>query len=105
MIQDINAICEECDEAITNPICPDCLERQAVAWLMERKKDFLIKKVKEKMNNIKKQSSDSDSNVNCIICKNKISICPHCTSKEILKVMQKEKRIFGDFLNLFNYVY
>ena len=34
-------MCEEkcliCDEAITNPVCPDCLERQVCCWADERK--------------------------------------------------------------------
>lgn len=105
MIQNIHALCEECDEAITNPICPDCLERQALAWLMERRQNLLIMKVKERLNSIKKYSESNESEVNCIICKNKLSICPHCTSKELLKVFNKEKRLLRDFMTVFNYLY
>lgn len=102
--QNIYAICEECDEAISNPICPNCLERQAIAWLMERKKETLVIRVKDRMDLIKRQSNSSKSNVNCVICKNKLSICPHCTSNEILKALNKEKKLSNDFLRLFNYI-
>jgi len=102
--QEIYALCEECDEAITNPICPDCLERQIIAWLMERNKEVLVMKIRERMKLIKSQSNSSKSNVNCVICKNKLSICPHCTSNEILKALKKERRLSSDFMSLFDYV-
>lgn len=105
MRQDMRAICEECNEAITNPICPNCLERQAIAWLMERKKELLVHKVKDRLAVIKKHSKESNSNVNCVICKTKLSICPHCTATELWKVLQKEKRIANDFLVMFSYIY
>ena len=102
--QDIYALCEECDIAITNPICPDCLERQAVTWLIERNKEVLAMRIRERIEKVNRQSRNSYSNVNCVICKNKLSICPHCTSKEILKVLNKERRLHNDFLSLFDYI-
>lgn len=106
MRQDLHAICEECDEAITNPICPDCLERQVIAWLGEiGGKEGLILKVKDRMELVKKQSKENDSNVSCILCGKKLGICPHCASKELLRIFQKEKRLLERFLTLFSYVY
>lgn len=105
MTQNIHAICEECNEAITNPVCPDCLEKEVIAWLRERQREDLILKINDRMSLLKKQSRESECKVKCIICKTDFGICSHCTSRQLLKVFQREKRLINNFLTLFSYVY
>ena len=71
--------CVICGEAITNPVCPDCLGKQIVYWISERNPS-LVPVVK----NITEGNREySHGGTSCIICKNEIYICPHCYCNDI----------------------
>lgn len=107
MTKNIHAICEECNEAVTNPICPSCLEREAVIWLSEIGKENFIAKVNEKMAPLKsKKGEDSlEEEINCIICGKSLTVCPHCASKKLMEAFRNDKKLLGMFLTYFGYVY
>ena len=99
--------CLECNEAITNPLCPLCLTKQIDVWLSSypseiRKK--LIGNVKdyvEKANNIAGKSSG------CIACNKPTgSLCPYCFTNHVfdeLKRLKVSRVILKEFLQFFNY--
>lgn len=99
--------CLECDEAVSNPLCPMCLTRQIDAWLSsypsEIRKKIVgnIKEYVEKANNIAGESTK------CIVCNKKTaSLCPYCFTNHVLdelKRLRVARLILKEFLQFFNY--
>jgi len=71
--------CLICYEAITNPICPECLEKQMMYWAHELQPSLasVLKRVGESVKEFDMKSTD------CVICRRNMNICPHCYCKEI----------------------
>ena len=89
-----HAICIECKEAISNPICPSCLEKEIIAWLSESNlENSLIAQIKEKIALLIKQNKDRlDNAMLCIVCKkNKSFVCPGCFSRYIYNALRNPK--------------
>lgn len=92
--------CRICDEAITNPICKECLEEEMTSWLSDRE---------ERLVPVAKIAKDTfvdtnTSRVNCIICKKFMEICPHCYTSEVLMGLKDHKsENIENFSRSFNY--
>ena len=79
-------VCQICNEAITNPICIDCLEQEALYWARDRDTK-LIRQIK----NLKKSFDVFDLNTEkCIRCGNEMRVCSHCFLTEIAKLIKDE---------------
>ena len=90
--------CIGCHEDVTNPICPACLEKEIVTWLSERKPD-LVPCITGASNEI-----TGAWVTYCIVCGDKMGICGHCFTKEIIEVIrQKAPELEDEFLLLFNF--
>jgi hypothetical protein len=93
--------CVICDEAITNPICPDCLGKQVGFWAYENNESLMpvIVKIGESVKEFK------HDNTSCIICRRDMNVCPHCYCSEIYSWLQENrfKRLCKKFLKHFNY--
>ncbi|MFT4304446.1 MAG: hypothetical protein ACMXYG_07805 [Candidatus Woesearchaeota archaeon] len=93
--------CIICDEAITNPICPYCLEKQVMYWISERKASLipLLKKVGESVKEF------SHENTFCAVCNNDMNVCPHCYCNEIYTwlIENNYKELAEEFLESFNF--
>ncbi|PIN80737.1 hypothetical protein COV11_03430 [Candidatus Woesearchaeota archaeon CG10_big_fil_rev_8_21_14_0_10_30_7] len=77
--------CDVCNEAITNPICTDCLQTEVTHWM----EDFNAGNVEE-VKSLKKLFAHFKSGVNCIICKNELNVCAHCYCKEAKRYVNPE---------------
>ncbi len=71
--------CVICDEAITNPICPECLERQVMYWIAEIKPS-LVPILRGIGSSVK---TFTHGNTSCVICGSSMNVCPHCYCNEI----------------------
>jgi hypothetical protein len=93
--------CVICDEAITNPICPTCLEHQVVQWVVE-KKPSLVPIFKQIRTSIQ---AFTHENTTCILCKNNINVCPHCYCQEIYAWLSESEYISlaEEFKEKFNF--
>ncbi len=88
------ARCIQCDEPITNPICPDCLAKQMRAWLSEIAPS-LSKEI---------SGFGMDGEIACIFCGNSMSICAHCFSKDIYEQLkEKDAKIAREFMSRFDF--
>ena len=65
--------CVECEEVITNPICPDCLADHMNIILLEH--DPSIKDLV--------QGARIEGNTVCISCGQRMGLSAHCFSKDI----------------------
>lgn len=98
--------CLSCSEAITNPLCHNCLGEEVKTWLgfypdLKRKFLPLLKKYIQEVNN------SAMGAVNCVSCKKKkAALCPYCFTEGVLSLLKKsktDKNIIGDFLSIFNF--
>ena len=91
--------CIQCQEAITNPICPDCIEKEIIAWLND-KAPALIPSIENKGN-----ESVTAWVTRCIVCNNKMGLCGHCYTKDVVEIIRnnKNRMLEEEFVNLFNF--
>jgi len=95
-------MCVVCDEAITNPICVSCFEREVEGWL-EKKEPRLVYFFK---NRAEMFSGMGEHGVNCIICGKKMDFCVHCYGKEVYEwldeIYPNKRGIVNEFLSMFD---
>ena len=88
--------CQLCMEAITNPICVNCLDRQLKTWFMGNKDYFAVSELRRDM-----ELFESDG-ANCIICGKENAVCTYCFSDEVFTLLrERDKKISEDFRNVF----
>ncbi len=98
--------CLECDEAIFNPICPDCLLREIDSWIIKypKLKRKIVPKLKKYIQSLKKLSKSSTQ---CIACnKKRASLCTFCFTDFVfkkLKQLHASKTAQKEFLVFFNF--
>jgi len=99
-LEEANQMCVLCDEAITNPICLDCLEKSMEQWA-EAIKPAIVNGLAEKAWLFKSYTHEGTK---CVVCGNNINICAHCFCKDIYEWLQKEySETTESFLVCFNY--
>ncbi len=93
--------CVVCQEAITNPICPECLQREIEHWLAD-KEPTLISEFRAYTGIFKAYSHDG---VGCVICGNNMNICAHCFCSDTYEFLSDnfDEGAAEDFLFSFNY--
>jgi hypothetical protein len=92
--------CVICQEAITNPICPECLQREIEHWLADTMPS-LIGRVKGYAGVFDTYRHEA---THCVICGNTMSICAHCFCKDIYELIESELgEVSGNFLFSFNF--
>ncbi|MFH1849611.1 MAG: hypothetical protein ABH879_05480 [archaeon] len=94
-----NDVCMVCEEAITNPICRHCLEKQGTQWAAE-KVPGLVPQL-QKAGDVFSQMEPG--NMTCIICGGDIDVCAHCCCKEMLSVVEEDPELADEFMRLFDF--
>ena len=95
-----NEVCVICDEAITNPICPECLINEMQLWAYEL--DPKLADIIGEM--IFVFSSYEHPLSSCVVCGKRTNICPHCVAKEIYEhVAARDEELAPLFVKRFNY--
>jgi len=86
--------CMECDEVITNPLCTDCLSKEMQIMIGEY--DFeLAKQIK---------GFNVEGSTTCIFCRNKMSLCAHCFSKDVYTFLREVNPCLAkEFLSRFDF--
>jgi len=92
--------CVVCEEAITNPVCSECLATEIRHWLVE-KKPSLVPLFEEKADIF---SASTPEGTTCILCNSGMNVCPHCLSLEVYLWLQEDYEDYAEeFLDLFNF--
>ncbi|MBI2112644.1 hypothetical protein HYT52_03870 [Candidatus Woesearchaeota archaeon] len=87
--------CIECDDIITEPICPECL-----AHRMQEFVHYFDQKLAEEIESLVVE----DGETSCIFCGKKMNLCAHCFSKEIYQFLQeKNPQAAEEFLGRFDF--
>jgi hypothetical protein len=93
--------CVECQDVITNPLCPTCLRKSIVSWLAEaapaKVRAFYA---------AQKGIAPKTGYVTCIKCRGKMDLCTHCYSSHVLSWLRKDPELAKateEFLTYFNF--
>lgn len=90
--------CVVCEQVITNPVCPDCLEQEVKTWLYEVKPE-LVAEAEDKTTDIAWKAGSST----CILCKDKMTLCPYCYLKHIESLVKYDSKLKDQFQTFFNF--
>jgi hypothetical protein len=97
--------CLQCSEAITNPICHNCLAKGIKNWMSSYPK--IKKEMTPKLKSYLRQVNELvENSVNCVSCNKKAALCPYCFTEGVLNLLKKNKineQIIQDFLSIFNF--
>ncbi|MFC1801506.1 hypothetical protein ACFLZB_03500 [Nanoarchaeota archaeon] len=86
--------CTVCNEAITNPVCPECLAKSISVWLAE-KDPSLAQDI---------HGFETEGPTNCIFCGKNMAVCAHCFSRDIYDYLsQKNSKIAKEFAARFDF--
>ena len=87
--------CIECQQAMTNPICPRCLSKEIKTWLREKVPELV---------HIIGPAPKYGTGTRCMFCGKDMAICAHCFSKEVyLEVVKLKPELSEEFISCFNY--
>ena len=99
--------CLECDESVSNPLCPICMTQEIDAWLASYPSEIRNKIIKQLKDYVKKTHNIKGESTKCITCNKKTaSLCPYCFTSYAYKELKKLKvarMILKEFLQFFNY--
>ena len=102
--------CLVCQEAIYNPLCQNCLNKQINVWLssypnLAKNLKPKLKKFLQAVNN----EAGREESLICAACKNKkAAVCPYCFTEFVLgqlKKLKANRHILREFIMLFNFDY
>ncbi len=86
--------CVECEEIITNPICPECLTKR-------------MKKVIGEYNKVLAEeifASNIPGETRCLFCGKGMALCARCFSKDVYSFLeQKDTGAAQEFLSRFDF--
>jgi|GEM_PF-2359985 len=91
--------CVMCDESITNPICPACLQEGVQQWLMEQRQYALAEEVRDLTRGVFANNGDTF----CIKCDSLMGLCAYCYTKEVFNVVKRCPRLINQYLVYFNF--
>jgi len=83
--------CPICNEVISNPICPECLNREIRDWLLDKDIELFGEEAQI-------------GSTQCIICRKEFNICPSCYTSEIYDIIKKKYAYLEkEFKQYFNF--
>lgn len=92
--------CKQCKEAVTNPVCPECLERQIEDWLLRRRPE-IVSELKEKTD---KHVFVESGKTKCIICDKRMDICSYCYTEDLFHWLKEvDTSLLSEFLTYFDF--
>ena len=95
MQQDTSTWCLECDETITEPVCPLCLTHRMRTFVEERRPDLaqhLVSPVEE------------GGEIGCIICGKSMNVCAHCVSSDVYTyLIGEDPSLAEEFMGRFDF--
>lgn len=91
-------ICIGCGEAITNPVCPSCLDRDIAEWGKTKGIKIGVKPLRNELG-----YTDYDGTT-CIKCGDVMHLCPYCYTENVFKWLKNNRpRAAGEFLQFFSF--
>ena len=82
---DWDKVCMSCGEGISHPVCPQCLEREMIAWARVEA-PFMV----ELIENMIDSTPLTGEHNSCIFCGESFNVCSYCSAKEVLQFLKAE---------------
>ncbi len=79
--------CVNCRQAITNPVCPDCMEQEVVEWAVTECRSL----VSRLRGTIYKNVTEDNADTKCILCGNRMELCTYCVKKDVLDFLSTDR--------------
>jgi hypothetical protein len=89
--------CVECEETITNPICPACLKEAIQQWLLGDGDEERSEELSELTRRIFANTGDTW----CVRCGSSMALCAYCYTREALRLVPPER--IPDFIEYFTF--
>lgn len=90
----MGSACVECDEIITNPLCPQCLVQEMVVQIGEQD-SCLAHTI---------YGFDISGDTTCISCHKPMGICVYCCSKDVYEYLREKNQLLAkEFLSRFDF--
>lgn len=96
-----NPNCVICQEAITNPMCPTCLEAGMVEWFTTRNPAV----VAELRAWSPVFTTHTAKGIRCVVCKGPMNICSHCYTGEIMEALNEQIDDLEAFTQAFQFYF
>ncbi|MFA6462055.1 MAG: hypothetical protein WCV90_07365 [Candidatus Woesearchaeota archaeon] len=74
--------CMECDEAISNPICSECLAQRMRITIGETNQK-LARAIK---------GIPTSGGTNCLFCGKEVGVCAHCFSQDVYEFLKEKNQ-------------
>lgn len=95
-------LCMACGEAVTNPICPDCLARELEYWLNDRSRQ-LLPELRKQTKEFKLMAYGRTHT--CVLCNTKMNFCSYCYIEYVYDWLKtKLPRSTEEFTHNFGYI-
>ena len=91
--------CVMCEETITTPICPACIQVGVEEWLLEQREDELANEISELTRVVFANHGDTF----CIKCDSVMALCAYCYTKEVFQLIKERPRLVKQYLEYCNY--
>jgi len=91
--------CVMCEEPITNPLCPGCIQEGMQQWLFEQGQDELAHRLRELTRNV----FANNGNTHCIKCDSLMRLCTYCYSGQVFTLIKEQPKLVEQYLTYFNF--
>lgn len=90
--------CVECEEPITNPLCPTCLAEGVEQWAHEEGNMILVREVRKLSAGFVPRGE-----VTCIKCRAPMDVCAYCYTKSVFALVREYPALLAHYLVYFNF--
>jgi len=90
--------CTDCNEEITNPLCPACVYAGVRQWLLERGETRLAQDTRAVASGM-----GASGDVACVHCGAPMRLCAYCVTKEFFHLVARKPGLVREYLALFNF--
>ncbi len=102
---EVNNDCLSCGENIQHPICPNCITKAFMQWIIKFPEQ---REIRKKLNAFMRQhNSIEGKSKTCVVCgQNKTNICPYCFTEYLHGIVKEAGlgvRAMSEFLFFFNF--
>ena len=90
--------CVQCEEVITNPLCPGCLYEGMEQWLLEQRQEDTLDLLRTLTASVTEQGD-----VSCIKCCRPMNLCTYCFTRDVMPFFMNDPRLMAQYLTYFNF--
>lgn len=91
--------CVECEEVISNPICPECLSEGIACWVGERLGPLAANAVFD----ITDALVYPGGSTSCIKCNKSMALCAYCYTNAVMSILKNHPVVLTQFVDYFGF--